>query len=446
MGLPVEALAQTLDRARRGVRRGLSGTLRDPMSLPSGTRSPRADAPSGAPPFELAPGFRAAAVACGLKESGALDLALIAADRPCAAAGVFTTNRVQAAPVLYDRAVLARNPAAIRAVIANAGCANACTGERGMADAARSAELAARAIGCEADQVLVLSTGVIGRHLDMEKLARGIAAVATPAAERGAAAAARAILTTDTRSKTAGADLARGGQTIAIRGFAKGAGMIHPGLATMLAVITTDAPFPPQALHRALVSAAQRSFNRVSVDGDMSTNDTVLLLASRARNLTLDEPGMRAFTDRLTEVCVSLARQIARDGEGATRLVEITVTGARDEAEAHTVADSIARSPLVKTAIHGGDPNWGRVLAAAGYSGAEIDPERLALAFGAGDEAITVVRGGLAAPFDPAAASALLRGDPVILRLDLGRGDTEATVWTCDFSAEYVAINAHYTT
>jgi glutamate N-acetyltransferase/amino-acid N-acetyltransferase len=397
-------------------------------------------------PFDLAPGFRASAVACGLKAGGALDLALIASDHPCAAAGVFTTNRVQAAPVLYDREVLARDPAGIRAVIANAGCANACTGERGMADARRMASLAAESVGCEPDQVLVLSTGVIGRHLDLDKVARGVAALAMPAAERGAMAAARAILTTDTRPKTTAADVDVAGGRVAIRGFAKGAGMIHPGLATMLSVVTTDADIAPEPLRAALTGAVARSFNRVSVDGDMSTNDTVLLLASRAARGPLDAAGLAAFTAALTGVCASLARQIARDGEGATRLVEITVTGARDEAEAHTVADSIARSPLVKTAIHGGDPNWGRVLAAAGYSGAAIDPDRLTLAFGDGGDAITVVLGGLPARYDEAAASARLRRDPAILRLDLGRGAGQATVWTCDFSAEYVAINAHYTT
>jgi glutamate N-acetyltransferase/amino-acid N-acetyltransferase len=331
-------------------------------------------------------------------------------------------------------------------VIANAGCANACTGERGMADARRMAALTAAAIGCEPDQVLVLSTGVIGRHLDMEKVERGIAAVASPAAEHGAGAAARAILTTDTVSKTASADLDVAGGRITIRGFAKGAGMIHPGLATMLAVLTTDADLAPDALHHALAAAVARSFNRVSVDGDMSTNDTVLLLASRRARVALDGAGLQAFTGALTGACVSLARQIARDGEGATRLVEVMVTGARDESEAHTVADSIARSPLVKTAIHGGDPNWGRVLAAAGYSGAAIEPGRMTLDFGAAGEGITVVRGGLPAAYDEAAASALLRRDPAILRLDLGRGGGAATVWTCDFSAEYVAINAHYTT
>jgi glutamate N-acetyltransferase/amino-acid N-acetyltransferase len=396
--------------------------------------------------FDVAPGFHAAAVACGLKPSGALDLALVSVDRPCAAAGVFTTNRVKAAPVLYDQEVLAANPGGIRAVIANAGCANACTGPRGMADARRTAALTAEALGCDPDQVLVLSTGVIGRHLDMEKLARGIAAVASPAALRGAAAAARAILTTDTRTKTAVVDVPVGVRQIAIRGFAKGAGMIHPNMATMLAVVTTDAALAPAALQEALRAAVARSFNRVSVDGDMSPNDTVLLLASGASGVALDRAGAAAFTAALTDACASLAKQIARDGEGATRLVEITVTGARDEAEAHTVADSIARSPLVKTAIHGGDPNWGRVLAAAGYSGGAIDPDRLTLGIGAPGEAITLVRDGLPVGYDEGAASALLRRDPVLIRLDLGLGGGEATVWTCDLSAEYVAINAHYTT
>ncbi len=396
--------------------------------------------------FELAPGFRAAAVACGLKPSGALDLMLVSSDRACAAAGVFTTNRVKAAPVLLDQEVLAGDASSIRGVIANAGCANACTGARGLADARRMAALTAQALGCGERQILVLSTGVIGRHLDMEKLMRGIVAVASPIAVRGAAAASRAILTTDTRPKTAAVNVTIGGRTIAIRGFAKGAGMIHPNMATMLAVVTTDAALAPATLQGALAAAIARSFNRVSVDGDMSTNDTVILLASGVSGPTLDDPGTAAFTAALTEACTSLAKQIARDGEGATRLVEIRVTGARDEAEAHTVADSIARSPLVKSAIHGGDPNWGRVLAAAGYSGATIDPDRLALAFGGPGETLTLVRDGLPVAYEERAASALLRRDPVLIHLGLGLGGGEATTWTCDLSAEYVTINAHYTT
>jgi glutamate N-acetyltransferase/amino-acid N-acetyltransferase len=395
--------------------------------------------------FELAPGFHASAVACGLKADGALDLALVVADAECAAAGMFTTNRVKAAPVLYDQEVLARQPGGIRAVLANSGCANACTGERGLRDARRAAAAAGEALGCRPDQVLVLSTGVIGRPLDMEKVERGIASLGSSAARAGADAAARAILTTDTRPKTASADLPVHDGRVAIRGFAKGAGMIHPDMATMLAILTTDARTEPAVLREALRAAVARSFNRLSVDGDMSTNDTVLLLASGRSGRALDADDAVAFTAALTECCVSLARQIARDGEGATRLVEVRVTGARDEAEAHAVADSIARSPLVKTAIHGGDPNWGRILAAAGYSGAAIDPDRLTLSFGAGG-GVLVVRDGLPTGHDPGAAAAMLRADPVVIWLDLGLGTAEATVWTCDFSAEYVAINAHYTT
>jgi glutamate N-acetyltransferase/amino-acid N-acetyltransferase len=397
--------------------------------------------------FDLAPGFSAAATACGLKANGALDLTLVAAERPCAAAGVFTTNRVKAAPVVYDQEILSRNAGRVRGVIANAGCANACTGARGMADARRMAELTATLLDCDPGQVLVLSTGVIGRPLDMERVARGIAALNTPEAKHDAgAAAARAILTTDTRPKTAAVDLQAGGRTIAIRGFAKGAGMIHPNMATMLSVVTTDATLDPATLQLALGSAVEHTFNRVSVDGDMSTNDTVLLLASGAAGAALDASGIAAFTGALTTACASLAKQIARDGEGATRLVEVIVTGARDGAEAHRVADHIACSPLVKTAIHGGDPNWGRVLAAAGYSGAAIDPDRLTLTFGSAQDGVTVVRNGLSAGADERAAAAQLRRDPVQVRLDLGLGAAETTVWTCDFSAEYVAINAHYTT
>ncbi len=408
--------------------------------------------------FTLAQGFRAAATACGLKTSSvmgasSLDLALVLAEGPCAAAGVFTTNRVKAAPVLYDQETLARNPGGIRAIIANAGNANACTGPRGMDDARQMAALTAQALGCRPAEVLVLSTGVIGRHLNMQKLTQGIADLASPAAQHGAPFAARAIMTTDTRPKVSSRQLEIGGQLVTISGFCKGSGMIHPNMATMLAIITTDAIAAPDLLQAALRSAIDRSINRVSVDGDMSTNDTALLLASGAAGVTISAGELPAFTAALTETCVELAKQIARDGEGATRLVEITVTGALDEGQAHTVADSIARSPLVKTAVHGGDPNWGRVLCAAGYSGAAIDPDKLSLTFGPADRpgdndspAVQVVSNGLPTIYDERAAAATLRGDPVLITLDLGLGDARATVWTCDFSAEYVEINAHYTT
>jgi glutamate N-acetyltransferase/amino-acid N-acetyltransferase len=426
--------------------------------------------------FSLAKGFQATATSCGLKTSGvmgasSLDMALVAAEGPCSAAGVFTTNRVKAAPVLYDQQALAANAGGMRAVVVNAGNANACTGPEGMADCRRMAELTAYGLRCRPGEVLVLSTGVIGRKLDMDKVAQGIAALTSPSAQRGAPFAARAIMTTDTRPKVASAQLAAGGKAVTISGFCKGAGMIHPNMATMLAVLTTDAQVAPDVLDQALRAAVNKSFNRISVDGDTSTNDTVLLLASGASGVSVHPAGeglgegepspkdtfpslsFHTFVSVLTDVCISLAKQVARDGEGATRLVEILVTGARSVAEAHRVANSIARSPLVKTAIHGGDPNWGRVLCAAGYSGADIDPERLSLIFGPADRpgendtpAVQVVAGGLPTGADLRMASAALRADPAHIHLDLGLGEASATVWTCDLSAEYVEINAHYTT
>ena len=410
--------------------------------------SPAAHGPAGEAlaRFQLAPGFACAATACGLKSSGALDLALVWSDERCAAAGVFTTNRVQAAPVVLDREHLRAASGRVRGVVANAGCANAVTGARGLDDARHMAALAGRAIDARPEEMLVLSTGVIGVHLDMDKVARGIAQLAPGPGPRrnGAADAARAITTTDTHPKIASADAGLPGGTVAVRGFAKGAGMIHPRMATMLAVITTDAAIAPAALDGALRRAVERSFNRISVDGDMSTNDTVLALASGA-GLAVEEAGEPAFEAALTDVCSNLARQIARDGEGATRLVELRVTGAADEAQAHRVGDAIACSPLVKTAIHGADPNWGRILAAAGYSGAAIEPERVRLWFGPHDE-VQLLDRGMPRPFDPAAASARLHDDPVLIRIDLGLGEADATVWTCDLSAEYVRINADYTT
>lgn len=403
--------------------------------------------------FTLAPGFRAAATACGLKTSSAmaassLDLALVAAEAPCSAAGLFTSNRVKAAPVLYDQETLAQNAGSIRAVITNAGNANAVTGEQGLADARQMAALTAYGLRCQPDQVLVLSTGVIGRPMAMDKVTQGIAVVTSPAAEQGAAVAARAIMTTDTRPKTAMGSATIGGASITVSGFCKGAGMIHPDMATMLAIVTTDAQVAPNVLHSALKSAADVSFNRISVDGDTSTNDTLLLLASGVAGVAIGAGSAEydQFVALLSEVCTSLARQVARDGEGATRLIEIVVSGAEDVAQAHTVANTIAISPLLKTAVHGGDPNWGRVLMAAGRSGAKIDPNRLTLAFGPPEREIIVLRDGMPASYVEREAAALFREDPVFIRLDLGLGSARTTVWTCDFSKEYVEINAHYTT
>jgi len=399
--------------------------------------------------FTLATGFQAAATACGLKPSGNLDLGLVWSDAPCAAAGVFTTNRVQAAPVVICRETLATAAGRVRGVLYNSGCANAVTGERGLADARRMRELGASAIGAPSDALFVLSTGVIGKFLDMEKLARGVTALdprsagAPSTALRTPGDAARAIMTTDTRAKLASATSADG--RVRLAGFAKGAGMIHPNMATMLSVITTDARIEPARLDRALRAAVARSFNRISVDGDMSTNDTVLVLASGASGAAVDDAEEPAFTSALTEVCGSLARQIARDGEGATRLVELRITGGASERQAHRVGDSIACSSLVKTAIHGNDPNWGRILAAAGYSGEAIEPERVRLWFGERDD-VQLLDRGLPVAFDAARASSLLQQDPTIVHVDLGLGDASAIVWTCDLSAEYVRINADYTT
>jgi glutamate N-acetyltransferase / amino-acid N-acetyltransferase len=400
-----------------------------------------------APPevFALAAGFRTAATACGLKPSGNLDLGLVWSDGPCSAAGMFTTNRVLAAPVHVCLDTLSAAAGRVRGVLYNSGCANAVTGERGIADARRMRELGAEAIGAKPEELFVLSTGVIGKFLDMEKLARGVTTLRSHAALRTADDAARAIMTTDTRSKRAFTSPTLPGGRVTISGFAKGAGMIHPNMATMLAVVTTDARLEPARLDRSLRAAVERSFNRISVDGDMSTNDTVLVLASGASGVSVDETSEPAFTAALTEVCGSLARQIARDGEGATRLVELRITGGDTERQAHGVGDAIACSPLVKTAIHGNDPNWGRILAAAGYSGEAIEPERVRLWFGE-DDAVQLLDRGLPVPFDAARASELLQQDPAIVHLDLGLGSASAIVWTCDFSAEYVRINADYTT
>jgi glutamate N-acetyltransferase/amino-acid N-acetyltransferase len=385
------------------------------------------------------PGFRAAGVACGLKKDGALDLALLASDGACACAGVFTTNRVKAAPVLHDQQVLARNAASIRAVVANSGCANACTGEPGLADAQSMAEATARAIGCRADQVLVLSTGVIGVRLDVARVCAGIDLAAPYLSIEGGADAARAIMTTDTRPKQSVIRLS----SFVIGGMCKGAGMIHPNMATMLAVITTDARVAPSLLDRALRAAVDKSFNRISVDGDMSTNDTMLVLANGLSGYEVhDGETLDEFTEALTVVATDLVRQVVRDGEGATKFVEIVVTGARSESDAVRVAKAIANSALVKTALYGNDANWGRVLAAAGYSGVDVDPNALALWFGD----VQLVANGARTDYGEAAATRAISGAEVAIRLELGMGHVSATVWTCDLSHDYVTINGAYRT
>ncbi|HSN75373.1 MAG TPA: bifunctional glutamate N-acetyltransferase/amino-acid acetyltransferase ArgJ [Anaerolineae bacterium] len=397
------------------------------------------------------PGFRFAGVACGLKPQTAayggraLDLALIVSDAPCSAAGVFTQNRFPAAPVLYDRQALQANPTAMRTVVINAGNANACTGEQGLADAQRMAALAEAAFDLPAGSALVMSTGVIGLPLPMDKIEQGISAAATLARSEtgqsgeGQALAAQAIMTTDTKPKLA----ARSVDGVDLLGMAKGAAMIHPNMATMLAVIVSDAAVAPDALHATLRRAVEHSFNAISVDGDTSTNDTVLVLANGLAGPV--DPA--AFERALADVCTDLAQQIVRDAEGASKFITVQVSGAASEADARQVAQTIATSLLVKTAVYGGDPNWGRVLAAAGRSGVELDPACAALWFaGDGGDEYPVVADGAPLAYDEAEAARIFACHDLLIHLDLGAGAAEATVWTSDLTHDYVSLNAHYRT
>jgi len=389
-----------------------------------------------------AQGFRAAGVACGLKKNGQRDLMLLVADRVCAVAGVFTQNVVKAAPVVYSQKLVKAGRA--QAVVINSGVANACTGEEGMLACERMAAETAAATGLPEGLVLVCSTGVIGRQLPLDLIVNGVGDAAHALSAEGGHAAALAIMTTDTRPKEAALVLETNSGPVRIGGMAKGSGMISPNMATMLSVMTTDAQVDPDLLQSALTAAVNRSFNCVTVDGDTSTNDTVLLLASGTTGVRLQRGTLdfARFEQGLTEVAMQLAKAIARDGEGATKLAEIRVHGAPDDAAAARIAQTIANSPLVKTALFGNDPNWGRILAAAGRAGVSFDPNRVALQLAG----IPVVDNGQPLPFDRQAASAALKAPEVLIELTLGDGEGEAVVWTCDFSYDYVRINADYTT
>jgi len=386
-------------------------------------------------------GFEAAGVRCGLKRRGP-DIALIYSVAPAAGAGVFTTNRVQAAPVLVSKDRVGR--ANLHGVIVNSGNANACTGAAGYRDAVAMAEQAAEELAVPARSILVCSTGVIGHAMPMEVVSEGIVKAVAALSPDGGDSAAQAIMTTDTRPKSIAVEFELAGSPVRVGGMAKGAGMIAPHLATMLAFITTDADLSPNMLHACLVSSVEQSFNRVTVDGDTSTNDTVLLLANRqaeAGQIT-KRRGLHRFQAALDFVCSHLAREVARDGEGATKLIEVRVRGAESEREALRIARTIANSPLVKTALGGGDPNWGRVLAAAGRAGVRFKSELVELHLGK----VRVVRRGAAASYEPAAAGEAIAGPEVAVTLDLNAGEGEATVWTCDLTAGYVKINAAYHT
>ncbi len=408
-------------------------------------------------------GFQAAGVASGIRKSERLDLALIASETPCTAAGVFTTNLVKAAPVLLDQAHLAHSANGIRAVVVNSGVANACTGEQGFTDAAETAACVADTLGCATPDVLVMSTGVIGIPLPMDKIRAGITTAADALQPEGWADAARAIMTTDTRPKCAALVVETPGGPVTIAGIAKGSGMIAPNMATMLAVIATDAALEAPLLQGALQAANAVSFNQIVVDGDMSTNDSVVVLANGAAGVTVEAgPALDAFTEGLTAVCTALAKGLVRDGEGASRFITLHITGAADEESARQVAMTIATSPLVKTAFYGGDANWGRILAAAGRAGVPLDADKLGLWFAAGEKsaaigepsaasnggsgAVQLVANGTPTDYREADAAATMSDEASTVRLDLGRGAATATVWTCDLSHEYVTINGHYRT
>lgn len=388
-------------------------------------------------------GFKAAGVKAGIKKSGNLDLALIYTEKEAAVAGVFTKNAVAAAPVLVSRQVVKGGKA--HAIVANAGCANACTGEVGLANAHKMAELAAAELGCEANEVLVGSTGIIGVNLPMDKMAAGIKAAAAELSENGSANAGNAIITTDTYSKACSTEVEIGGHAVRFGAIAKGSGMIQPNMATMLCYITTDAKISSQLIQKALSDIVEVSFNMISVDGDMSTNDTVLVLANGESGMEEIQEGSKEYEQFhavLLNICQELSKRIAADGEGATKFLTINVHGTKTFEDAKTVAMSIAKSPLVKTAFFGEDPNWGRVICAVGYAGIPMEPEKTVIKFGG----IPVYANGLGVDFDIEAIHKVMAEHDIVIDVEMGLGEESATVWSCDFSYEYVKINGEYHT
>jgi glutamate N-acetyltransferase / amino-acid N-acetyltransferase len=399
------------------------------------------------PESALPKGFRFAATACGLKKTGALDLALISSDVPASAAAVFTQNLVVAAPVTLSKKNLRESKGRMRAVVVNAGNANCATGGQGELVAQRTNEEAARRMLLAPQELFVCSTGVIGVQLPVEKILRALPSLARNrrASARSFAELSLAICTTDTRPKTASATFKMSGKRIHLVGCAKGAGMIHPNMATTLAFVVTDAAISPSLLQRTLRDVVSRTFNSISVDGDTSTNDTLLVLANGDAGAPAISSGSKAhrqFIAALEEVCGSLAQQIVADGEGAQRVIEIEVRGSKSESAARKIAETIATSPLVKTAFAGGDPNWGRIFAAAGRAGVKFDPALVEITMAG----ITVLRKGQPVAFNERAASNRLLAKHVPIVMDLHAGKSHARYWTCDFTAEYVRVNASYRT
>jgi glutamate N-acetyltransferase/amino-acid N-acetyltransferase len=390
-----------------------------------------------------AKGFTAGGLYCGIRKVKK-DIAIIRSETPATVAGVFTKNKVIAAPLLVDKEQLAKT-SVCSAVVVNSGNANACTGEQGMTDAWKMVSKTAEALNVPKGQVLVSSTGVIGQYLPIDKITKGIQELAGKLSVQGGTDAAEAIMTTDTFSKEIAVQLNLDSAVVTIGGMCKGSGMISPNMATMLGFVTTDAVISKAVLQQALKRANERSFNRLTVDGDMSTNDMVLVLANgAAKNIEIIEntPAYEKFTQALEHVLVSLAKMIARDGEGASKLIEIVVNGAKTEEEGAQAARSVANSNLVKTAIHGADANWGRVLAAVGYSGIDFDPAKVAISF----NDVPVLRPNYEIVLDEEKAKTTLMQDTIFIYINLHQGPARARFWTCDLTKEYIHINASYRT
>ena len=384
-------------------------------------------------------GFLAGAVSAGIKyiSSSRLDLGILYSDLPCTAAAVFSTNKVKAAPVIISQEKLQKKTAT--AVVMNSGHANSCTGEKGMADAVKMAELAARHVRISPEEMLVSSTGVIGTYLPMDSISKGIEKIILSG--NGGHDMAQAIMTTDTVPK----EVAVKAGDFVIGGMAKGSGMIHPDLATMLCFLTTDASVSADFLDEALREVVDNTFNMLSVDGDNSTNDTVLIMANGrvgGDKITSNSPPAELFRQALMETCVYLVREIARDGEGATKLIEVKVSGAVNTNEARQAARTIITSSLVKAAVHGSDPNWGRVVAAVGRSGIELDNDKLEM----GIAGTCLFKGGTPVPFNNEKVARHMSSPEVPITVNINLGDGEATAWGCDLSEEYVTINSDYTT
>jgi glutamate N-acetyltransferase / amino-acid N-acetyltransferase len=392
-------------------------------------------------------GFRAAATAAGIRGDGdadRVDIALIVSDRPCTAAGVFTRNIVKAAPVVISQLTLRRR-AAIRAVVVNSGNANACTGPQGFRDALRTATAAADCCDADPSEVLVCSTGVIGRPMPMDRVVGGVRAAAATLSDTSGELAARAIMTTDTVSKSAAASFRAGAHWYTVGGMAKGAGMIHPDMATLLGFLTTDAAVEREALQEVLTDVCSRTFNCLSIDGDTSTNDTLLLLANGGADGPVMSAGsaeLSALRDAVEEVCLSLVEQLAADAEGATKSICVSVEGAVDAVQAQSAAHTVVLSPLVKCAVHGADPNWGRIVAALGRSGASFALDRCRVSIGG----IDVFSNGQPVPVDLGSIRAAFSRRRIDIDILLGSGPGSGRAWGCDLSPDYVRINADYTT